>query len=97
MVIPVNTEEHTNQIAPRTESRTDEILADGYGPDVKKRNKSILLSFKFGDLESAFEWVSADAPTIKEAYISRKTGRNFWTSELSGLVEKGVELFEKVN
>jgi hypothetical protein len=37
-------------------------------------------SVTFGDLESAFEWVSADAPFTNSAFISRTSGKVFFSS-----------------
>ena len=52
-----------------------------------------MVKVKYDDLESAFEFVSAGAPTEHNAYVSRDTGQIYWVSDL---VDNEVELPEDI-
>jgi hypothetical protein len=42
----------------------------------------------FADLQSAFDWVSASAPSDNAAYISKATGKIFYSSETNDVPEE---------
>lgn len=43
---------------------------------------------RYDDLLSAFEWVSAAAPSENFAFVSRQTGRLYWASSSHDLEEE---------
>ncbi len=47
----------------------------------------------FGEIESAFGFVSMDLPYMHRAYISKTTGETFYQSEMSDLDELPSFLF----
>jgi Uncharacterised protein family (UPF0158) len=47
-----------------------------------------MTTISLSDLESAFDWVSASAPSDNAAYISKATGEIFYSSETNDVPEE---------